>query len=131
MAKALLDKLEAELTAFGLELPEATASRGWGATRELLVRKKTFVMFGAHDEQPGGFSMTCKLPVSYEMVQELSFVRPGTPWYRKNNWVKVYFEPDQDGLSEVETLKAWTLQSYIAVAPKPLGRSVREMFKLG
>jgi hypothetical protein len=34
------------------------------------------------------------------------------------------FDPDDDILAELDTLKAWVKQSYVAVAPKKLGRVV-------
>jgi hypothetical protein len=38
--------------------------------------------------------------------------------------VTAHFDADDDILAEMETLKGWLKQSYVAVAPKKLGRMV-------
>ena len=65
-----------------------------------------------------------KLPISFEMVQDLPFVRESRGWYRQHNWAIAHFGPDDDILAELPTLKGWLLQSYVAMAPKKLGRLV-------
>jgi hypothetical protein len=66
---------EAELTEFGLALPETEAGPGWPPTRCLKVRGKMFFVFGDRKEPEGALTMIMKLPVAAEMVQELYFVR--------------------------------------------------------
>ena len=61
---------------------------------------------------------------SAEMAQELPWVLPATGWFKQHNWVRVHFGPDDDILAELETLRGWLKQSYVAVAPKKLGRTV-------
>ncbi|MFM8819931.1 MAG: hypothetical protein ACKOD3_05225, partial [Phenylobacterium sp.] len=68
--------------------------------------------------------LTVKLPVSAEMAAELPFVRESTGWYRRHNWVIARFGPGDDVLAEMETLKGWILQSYLAMAPRRLARVV-------
>jgi hypothetical protein len=65
-----------------------------------------------------------KLPVSAEMAVGLYFVRPARGWRKQHHWVTAHFGPDDGILAELETLKGWLKQSYIAVAPKALGRMV-------
>jgi hypothetical protein len=86
------------------------------------VRKKTFVLFGAKGEPLDALTIIMKLPVSAEMAEALLFVRPAKGWYKQHNWVTAHFGPGDDILAEMSTLKGWLKQSYIAVAPKKLGR---------
>jgi hypothetical protein len=119
-------RAEAELTAYGLTFPETTAGPGWTITRALYVRKKMFAVFGAKGEPLDALTIILKLPVSAEMAEELPFVRPARGWFKQHNWVTAHFEPDDDVLAEMGTLKGWLKQSYVAVAPKKLGRIAAE-----
>ncbi len=58
------------------------------------------------------------------MVADLYFVRESKGWYKQHDWVIAHFNPEDDILTELETLQAWMKQSYVAIAPKPLGRLV-------
>lgn len=116
-----------ELTAYGLTFPEATAGQGWSVTRALYVRKKMFAVFGDKGEALDALTLIMKLPISAEMAQDLYFVRPARGWYKQHNWVIAHFGPDDDVIAEMDTLKGWLKQSYVAVAPKKLGRTVAEM----
>jgi hypothetical protein len=120
------ERAEAELTAYGLTLPETSVGPGWAFTRLLLVRGKTFAIFGDKAQPLDVLTVVVKLPISYEMVQDLWFVRPRGGWYRQHNWAIAAFGPDDDILAELDTLKAWLRQSYVAVAPKGLARQVGE-----
>ncbi|MGQ0533286.1 MAG: MmcQ/YjbR family DNA-binding protein [Caulobacteraceae bacterium] len=117
-------RAEAELTACGLAFPETVAGQAWGVARGLYVRKKMFAVFGAKGEPLDGLTMIVKLPISAEMAQDLYFVRESRGWYKQHNWVTAHFGPGDDILAEMETLKGWLKQSYIAIAPKKLGRMV-------
>jgi len=120
------EKAEAALTAFGLSLPETTAGRGWGTTRMLYVKGKGFAVFGDKNEPADALTIIVKLPVSAEMVQDLPFVREARGWFKQHNWVIAHFGPDDDVTAQLETLKAWLLQSWTAMAPKKLARTFRE-----
>jgi len=115
-------RVEAELTAYGLTFPETSAGPGWTITRALYVRKKMFAVFGDKGEPLDALTMIMKLPISAEMAQGLFFVRPARGWFKQHNWVTAHFGPEDDILAELETLKGWLKQSYVAVAPKKLGR---------
>ena len=117
---------EAALTAYALSLPETDLGPGWGETRYLRVRGKGFAVFGDKAQTPDALTLTVKLPISYEMVQDLPYVRPGSAWYRQNRWAIAQFGPDDDIRAELDTLKGWLRQSYVAVAPKALGRLLTE-----
>jgi hypothetical protein len=115
-------RAEAELTAYGLAFPETVAGQGWATTRALCVRKKMFAVFGAKGEGLNALTILMKLPISAEMAEELAFVRPAKGWYKQYNWVTAHFAGDDDVFAEMPTLRGWLKQSYIAVAPKGLGR---------
>ena len=117
-------RAEAELTAYGLTFPEATHGPAWPPTRGLYVRKKMFCVFGAKGEPLDALTILMKLPISAEMAEELPCVRPAQGWFKQHNWVTAHFDPDDDVMAEVATLRGWLKQSYIAVAPKKLGREV-------
>ena len=116
----------ADLTAYGLSLPETDAARGWSVTRTLRVKGKMFVIFGDKNQPLDALTIIVKLPVSAEMVQDLYFVRESRGWYKQHDWVIAHFGPNDDVTAEIQTLKAWLRQSYIAMAPRKLGRMVSE-----
>jgi len=126
MAKRLTphQRAEAELTEYGLTFPETSLGPGWDITRALYMRKKMFAVFGAKGEPLDALTLIMKLPISAEMAQELPFVLPSKGWFKQHNWIRAHFGPDDDMLAEMDTLKGWLKQSYVAVAPKKLGRMV-------
>ena len=124
MPKTPHQRAEDELTAYGLTFPETTLGPAWPPTRGLYVRKKMFCVFGEKGEPLDALTVLMKLPISAEMAEELPFVRPAKGWFKQYNWVTAHFDPDDDVLAEMTTLRGWLKQSYIAVAPKKLGREV-------
>jgi hypothetical protein len=88
------------------------------------VAGKGFAVFGDRGETADDFTLTVKLPISADMASHLPFVRDSRGWYKRHNWVIAHFGPDDDAFAELDTLKAWMRQSYVAVAPKRLGRLV-------
>jgi hypothetical protein len=124
MARTPHQRAEAELTAYGLTFPETTTGPAWPPVRALYVRKKMFAVFGEKAEPLDALTTIMKLPISAEMAEELPFVRPARGWFKQHNWVTAHFGPEDDVLGEMQTLKGWLKQSYIAVAPKTLGRMV-------
>jgi hypothetical protein len=117
-------RAEADLTKYGLTFPETTNAPAWPPTRGLYVRKKMFCVFGEKAQALNALTILMKLPISAEMAEELPFVRPARGWFKQHNWVTAHFGPDDDVLAEMETLRGWLKQSYIAVAPKTLGRAL-------
>lgn len=117
-------RAEAELIALGLSFPETTSGPAWPPTRGLYVRKKMFAVFGEKAEPLDQLTILMKLPISAEMAEELDFVRPAMGWFKQHNWVTAHFDADDDVLAEMDTLRGWLKQSYVAVAPKTLGRMV-------
>lgn len=118
-------KAERALTAYALSLPETDLAPGWGTTRYLRVKGKGFCVFGDKNEAADALTMIVKLPTSAEMVQGLAFVREAKGWFKQHNWVVAHFGPADDVAAELPTLKGWITQSYIAMAPKALGKQVR------
>lgn len=117
-------RAEEDLTAFGLTFPETTAGPAWIPARGLYVKKKMFCVFGAKGESLDALTILMKLPISAEMAEELPFVRPARGWFKQHNWVTAHFGPEDDVMAEMATLKGWLKQSYVAVAPKKLGRAL-------
>ena len=124
MSRTPAQRAEAELTAFGLSLPETDIAPGFGTTRYMRVAGKGFAVFGDRAETADDFTLTVKLPISADMASHLPFVRESRGWYKQHNWVIAHFGPEDDVFAELDTLKAWMRQSYVAVAPKRLGRLV-------
>lgn len=117
-------RAEAELTKYGLTFPETNVGPGWTTTRALYVRKKMFAVFGATSEPLDALTFLVKLPISAEMAEDLPFVRPAKGWYKQHKWVTAHFGADDDVLAEIETLRGWLKQSYVAIAPKMLGKTL-------
>lgn len=126
MGKTPHKRAEAELTAYGLTLPETTVAHGWAMTRNLRVKDRMFAIFGDKAQPRDELTFITKLPISFEMVRELYFVRESRGWYRQHNWVIAHFGPDDDITAELDTLKAWLRQSYRAMATKRLARLIPE-----
>ncbi|MEZ5958108.1 MAG: MmcQ/YjbR family DNA-binding protein [Hyphomonadaceae bacterium] len=117
---------EAELTKLGLTFPSTSAGPAWTPARGLYMRKKMFAVFGAKAEPLDALTIIMKLPISAEMAEELPFVRPARGWFKQHNWVTAHFGPEDNILAEMDTLKGWLRQSYIAVAPKKLGQMLQQ-----
>lgn len=115
---------EAELTAYGLTFPETSVGPGWATMRFLNVQKKSFAVFGEKGEPHDALTIIMKLPISAEMAEELPFVRPARGWFKQHHWVTAHFGADDDIFAEMQTLKSWLKQSYIAIAPKKLARTL-------
>jgi hypothetical protein len=81
-------------------------------------------VFGEKAQPLDALTILMKLPISAEMAEELPFVRPAKGWFKQHNWVTAHFGPEDDVLAEMATLRGWLKQSYVAVAPKKLGRMV-------
>ncbi len=124
--RTALQKAEAELTAFGLAMPETTLGPGWATTRVLKVKGRMFFVFVDGKAARSELTLIMKLPVSAGMVQDLYFVRESTGWYRQHDWVIARFSEDDDIQAEIPTLRAWMTQSWCAMAPKRLARLVRD-----
>jgi predicted DNA-binding protein (MmcQ/YjbR family) len=100
--------------------PSAYEDNPWGE-RAIKVRGsgKVFVFMGRHD---GRFSITTKLPVSGAAALSLPFAKPTGYGLGKSGWVSAGFASDDD-VPEGLILE-WIKESYVAVAPKKLSKSL-------
>jgi hypothetical protein len=126
MSETPQQRAEAALTAYGLTFPGTTTGPAWAFTRGLYVNGKMFAVFGDKAQPLDALTITLKLPISAEMVADLPFVREARGWYKQHNWVIADFGPDDDILAEIDMLKAWLRQSYVAIAPKKFSKQLGE-----
>jgi len=117
MVKSAAKAAENALIAYAATFPEAWEDHPWEHT-VLKVGKKVFVFFGGAAGPPDELSMTVKLPISYEMALTLPYVSRAGHGLWKGGWAAIR-HGDGDAI-DVDTLKAWIVQSYRAVAPKKL-----------
>ena len=126
MSETPHQRAEAALTAYGLTFPGTTTGPAWAFTRGLYVNGKMFAVFGDKAQPLDALTIILKLPISAEMVADLPFVREAKGWYKQHNWVIADFGPEDDILAELDMLKAWLRQSYVAIAPKRLSKLIGE-----
>jgi len=112
--------VEKRLQQAALAYPSAYEDNPWGE-RAIKVRGsgKVFVFMGRHD---GRFSITTKLPVSGAAALSLPFAKPTGYGLGKSGWVSAGFASDDD-VPEGLILE-WIKESYVAVAPKKLSKSL-------
>jgi predicted DNA-binding protein (MmcQ/YjbR family) len=117
-AKGLgLKQAEKQLISYALTFPEAVLEHPWDHDA-VKVKGKMFATFGAAAGGAKEFSMTVKLPVSGEMALSLSWVERTGYGLGKSGWVTARVTAARD--LDLETMKGWIDQSYRAVAPKAL-----------
>jgi predicted DNA-binding protein (MmcQ/YjbR family) len=110
---------EALLIAYASGMPQAWEDHPWDHT-VLKVGKKVFVFFGGAAGAENELSVTVKLPISAEMALTLPYVSPAGHGLGASGWVNLRQRSGED--FELETIKAWIVQSYRAVAPKKLSK---------
>jgi predicted DNA-binding protein (MmcQ/YjbR family) len=110
---------EALLIAYASGMPQAWEDHPWDHT-VLKVGKKIFVFFGGAAGPEDELSVTVKLPISAEMALTLPCVSPAGHGLGASGWVNLRQRSGED--FELETIKAWIVQSYRAVAPKKLSK---------
>lgn len=109
---------ELELLRAALAYPETTEEFPWGE-RVVKVRGKIFLFLGVVE---GRLRVTVKLPRS--MLDALSVPGAAPTGYGlgKSGWVSLWFGEGQD--PPMDRLMAWLDESYRAVAPKRLVKSL-------
>ena len=112
---------EATLIAFAAAMPGAWEDHPWDHT-VLKVGKKIFVFFGGAAAPEDELSITVKLPISAEMALTLPYVTPAGHGLWKAGWVNVSQRSGDD--FDLETIRAWIVQSYRAVAPRKLAKAL-------
>lgn len=123
MPKTKMRRAEDVLLKFGHMFPEVTEEYPWDHT-VLKVRKKTFVFFGGKASPDDRLSVTVKLPMSGEMALTLPHVTPASHGLGKSGWVHLVQTEGEE--VDVEMIKGWIEQSYRAVAPKKLIKTLDE-----
>lgn len=121
MAKVSVKQAEQRLIKFALTYPEAVLEHPWGHDA-VKVKGKMFATFGGEEANPKEFSMTVKLPVSSEMALTLPWVEPTGYGLGKSGWVTARLKAGSD--FDFATMQGWIDQSYRAVAPKSLVKTL-------
>ena len=106
------------LLAYALSLPEAWEDHPWGET-VVKVGKKVFVFLGTSGD---GVSLSVKLPTSMLLALELPECSPTGYGLGKAGWVSARYAAGDE--VPLDRLCAWIRESYVAVAPKKLARTV-------
>ena len=120
MAKMTVKAAYLTLIAHALTYPEAYLDHPWGHDA-VKVGKKMFATFGGEEGGPD-FSMSVKLPTSSEMALTLPWVEPTGYGLGKAGWVTARIRKGSD--FDIATMKGWIDQSYRAVAPKKLVKTL-------
>ncbi|HVY90983.1 MAG TPA: MmcQ/YjbR family DNA-binding protein [Hyphomonadaceae bacterium] len=123
MPKMTVKQAEQKLIKFALTYPEAVLEHPWGHAAAK-VKGKMFATFGGEANPAGEFSLSVKLPVSSEMALTLPWVESTGYGLGKAGWVTARLKSGAN--FDIETMKGWIDQSYRAVAPKKLVKTLDE-----
>jgi predicted DNA-binding protein (MmcQ/YjbR family) len=122
MSKRLFG-LQERLRRYALAFPEAQEDRPWDHIA-VKVRKKAFVFLSGETLHEGKLSMTVKLPRTGEMTLTLPFMERAGYGLGRSGWVTMRLGAKDK--ADFAMLKAWIGESYRAVAPKTLARTLGE-----
>ncbi len=117
MPKLSVKQAEQRLIRFALAYFEAVLEHPWGHD-PVKVKGKMFATFGGEASPKGEFSMSVKLSVSSEMALTLPWVETRGYGLGKSGWVTARVKGGSD--FDVQRMKRWGGQSYLAIAPKTL-----------
>ena len=120
MPKKTLESIELELRDHAMSFPETTEDHPWGH-RAIKVKGKTFLFLGG-DKSEKELSLSVKLPSSRDMAVDLPFAEPTAYGLGKSGWVTARFRKVSDVPAEM--LRAWIDESYRAIAPKKLVKTL-------
>ena len=109
---------ELQLLKLALAYPETTEEFPW-EERVIKVRGKIFLFLGAVE---GRLRLSVKLPQSFLDALTLPGAKPTGYGLGKAGWVSLWF--DEGEAVPMERLTAWIDESYRAVAPKRLVKSL-------
>jgi predicted DNA-binding protein (MmcQ/YjbR family) len=113
-----LKRLTETLLSHGRRFPEVTVGHPWGETT-LQVRGKNF-LFLRHEGDELSFSV--KLSHSAIAALALPFVQPTAYGLGRHGWVTCRLSKVPRGMEE--QCLSWLEESYVAIAPKKLGRMI-------
>jgi predicted DNA-binding protein (MmcQ/YjbR family) len=120
MPKKTLKSLELELRDDAMSYPEATEDHPWGHIA-IKIKGKAFLFLGG-EQKPKELSLTVKLPQSQDMAVDLPFAQPTGYGLGKSGWVSASFTRVSD--VPIPLLKKWIDESYRAIAPKRLVKTL-------
>ena len=120
--KKTLDSLEKELRDHAMSYPEAHEDNPWGHVA-VKVKGKAFVFLGG-EKNMSELSMSVKLPQSRDMAADLPFTEPTGYGMGKHGWITARF--DKAAGVPLDLLEAWIDESYRAIAPKKLVKTLTE-----
>jgi predicted DNA-binding protein (MmcQ/YjbR family) len=120
MPKKTLESIELELRDYAMTFPESTEDHPWGH-RAIKVKGKSFLFLGG-EKDVTELSLSVKLPNSRDAAVDLPFAEPTGYGLGKSGWVTARFAK----VAEVplDLLKAWIGESYRAIAPKKLVKTL-------
>ena len=118
--KKTFEALELELREYAMTFPEVTEDFPWGH-RAMKVKGKVFVFLGG-EKNPTELSLSVKLPQSRDMAVDLPFAEPTGYGMGKHGWVTARFEKVSD--VPMDLLREWINESYRAIAPKKLVKTL-------
>jgi predicted DNA-binding protein (MmcQ/YjbR family) len=120
MPKKTLESLELELRDYAMTFPESTEDHPWGH-RAIKVKGKSFLFLGG-DKDVKELSLSLKLPNSRDVALDLPFAQPTGYGLGKSGWVSARFSKASE--VPMDMLKAWIGESYRAIAPKKLVKTL-------
>ena len=110
--------IEEQLREYAIHYPETHEDFPWGE-RCVKVKGKGFLFMRA---TPDEISLSVKLPSSRDMAVDLPFAEPTHYGMGKHGWVTATFNKAED--VPLDLLKSWIDESFRAVAPKKLVKSL-------
>lgn len=112
------EPLRDELIQYALTFPEAWEDFPWEEP-VVKVRKKIFAFLGSHDDC---LQVGVKLPETAEAILQERWAEPSSHGLGRHGWVTMRFaHPEEIPFDLLEEL---IVESYLAVAPKTLGRQL-------
>ncbi|MDQ6857907.1 MAG: MmcQ/YjbR family DNA-binding protein [Chloroflexota bacterium] len=116
----------AAIRTHALSYPAAVEDHPWG-DQVIKVKGKIFVFLGAGAD--GGFGISAKLPATHELALSLKYVTPTGYGLGKAGWVTVRIPKGRR--IDIDLYTEWVDESYRAVAPKSLVRTLDAVPSLG
>lgn len=113
------EALRERLRAAALSYPQTREDHPWGHPA-FKVKDKAFLFM---DEGGETVSLSLKLPDSNEAALALPFAKPTRYGLGRHGWVSLSLP---QGQYPVDMLADWLHESFLAVAPKRLGKTVGE-----
>src|SRR4051812_4069207 len=107
-----MKKVDAAVRSLCMGYPGVVEDAPWGHAA-FKINKKVFVFSGLDG---GGFSLSCKLPVSQHGALMLPFASPTHYGMGRYGWVTAAFNPGD--VVPMDILRDWIDESFRAIAPK-------------